>query len=72
MRRPFVYPAPNQSDPVTLAEGRPTTYAYVGGNPVSYIDPLGLTQCDIDTAKALAMAAQLQTNSGETLQYPDS
>jgi hypothetical protein len=31
-----------------------------------------LTQCDIDTAKALAMAAQLQTNAGETLQYPDS
>jgi RHS repeat-associated protein len=61
-----------ESDPIGLMGGSYSTYAYVGGNPVSFIDPLGLTQCDIDTAKALAMAAQLQTNAGETLQYPDS
>lgn len=30
------------------------TYAYVGGNPVSRIDPFGLTQCDIDVAFAFA------------------
>ena len=36
------------------------------------IDPLGLTQCDIDTARAIAAAAGLQTNSGTPLKFPDS
>ena len=29
-------------------------YGYVGGKPISRIDPLGLTQCDIDAAFAVA------------------
>ncbi|KAF1684404.1 hypothetical protein B1992_15110 [Pseudoxanthomonas broegbernensis] len=38
-----------QVDPIGLAGGL-NPYVYVSGNPISRIDSLGLTQCDIDTA----------------------
>jgi hypothetical protein len=43
----------------------------VGSNPMSFIDPLGLTKCDIYVAKTIAMAASLQITTGEFLAYPD-
>jgi RHS repeat-associated protein len=51
-------------DPIGLAGGM-NVYGYVGGNPVSGIDPLGLTQRDIDTARVIAMQSQ-----GD-LEFPD-
>jgi RHS repeat-associated protein len=60
-----------ESDPIGLRGGS-NTYSYVNGNPVSYVDPLGLTQCDIDTARAIAAAAGLQLSSGVPLAFPDS
>lgn len=41
-------------------------YAYVSGNPVNFIDPLGLTQRDIDVARLLAIQSQ------PDLAFPDT
>jgi RHS repeat-associated protein len=37
----------SKRDPLDMVDG-PNTYSYVGGNPVSYIDPLGLCGVDCD------------------------
>jgi uncharacterized protein RhaS with RHS repeats len=53
-----------ESDPIGLGGGI-NTYAYVGGNPLSYIDPMGLTREQVD-----AMLEKVRCNSPD-LNVPD-
>jgi len=53
-----------QSDPVGLAGGL-NRYGYVGGNPLGWFDPDGLTQCDIDTAYEIVKRKYPELNFGK-------
>ena len=54
----------DENDPIGLAGGI-NTYGYAGDNPLRYIDPLGLTQYDINVARELAIETQAD------LSFPD-
>ncbi len=59
-----------QSDPVGLSGGI-NTYVYAGNNPISMIDPLGLTQCDIDAAFEVAKELNPDLKFGRGDPKPD-
>jgi uncharacterized protein RhaS with RHS repeats len=53
-------------DPIGIAGG-PNLYAYVGGNPLRFVDPLGLTEQDITLMRQLADVTQLDLNVGDKI-----
>uniref|UniRef100_UPI0018EA3B43 RHS repeat-associated core domain-containing protein n=1 Tax=Dyella sp. ASV21 TaxID=2795114 RepID=UPI0018EA3B43 len=56
----------DQPDPTGLAAG-PSLYAYVGGNPLSYVDPLGLQESTVDSYCArYGAAACVEAIGGRT------
>ena len=59
-----------QSDPIGLGGGI-NTYAYVDADPLSYLDPLGLTQQDINVAVSVTKSHYPDLNMGTGPPIPD-
>ena len=54
-----------QSDPIGLAAGQPSTYAYVDGKPASSVDPFGLASCTftLSTGRLICTLTNSQNSS---------
>jgi RHS repeat-associated protein len=59
-------------DPIGWASGQTNNYSYVGGNPVSYVDPLGLQAISIPAPIAAAIARPSAGTSVNPLVSPNT
>ncbi len=60
-------------DPIGFGGGQLSFYAYIGGNPLNYVDPLGMTEQDVELMIALVRTnePELQVPNGPVVYFPD-